>query len=132
MADLSNIFAICSHGRAYEYFTESISNARSACSFKAVECKDYSSYTKGECNSCNINSMGFSSRKPFNGNQDNRYYISTNAEARFCRIDQLMSINKRIKQRDEKYCNSSSMNRFCFLTVTYIIFLNIIYSFILN
>ena len=76
--DFFSLFSICSHGRAYEFFTESI---RSPCGFISDECKSYSSFEKGECKRCASNSMGFNSTKKENPTS---YYLQTFPDNSFC------------------------------------------------
>lgn len=90
----------CSHGRAYDYFTESISKDPSACMFTQYQCSSYSNFLRGRCNNCTSNVMGFNSVKPPNGSV--RYYGRTNQMSLFCN-----TAVPDLSTSDNFYCNSS-------------------------
>lgn len=74
-----NLAFACSHQRAYSYFIESITNRD--CEFTGYKCKNWETFEKNECLSCETNTMGFYSKKPCN---NTIYYLNVNPESLFC------------------------------------------------
>jgi hypothetical protein len=75
-----NLFAICSHNRAVQYFIESI-RYRAKCRFLASQCSTWDFYTRQLCERCGKNQMGFFSMRP---NSPATYYLNVNSNTPFC------------------------------------------------
>lgn len=111
--DFSKIFLICSHGRAYEYFTESITNG--SCDFRSVECRNYGEYLKNRCNNCKTNQMGYKSTKPV---KDTYYYLKTNKAENFC-----VNFQGGTASENNPYCANSAVSLKFHFVFYFVIFL---------
>nr|XP_042898983.1 pancreatic triacylglycerol lipase [Parasteatoda tepidariorum] len=80
----------CDHGRANEYFLESINNSN--CKFLAVQCSSYKDFEKGLCspNNSTINEMGFHAVQLPNLDLPAKFYLRTNASSPYCIEDSIL------------------------------------------
>ncbi|EFX89464.1 hypothetical protein DAPPUDRAFT_303061 [Daphnia pulex] len=74
--DIIDLATGCSHGRAPDYFTESIT---SRTAFTATKCADYDTWKLGRCSANAQTSMGLSVSTSATGD----YFLDTNSEAPF-------------------------------------------------
>ncbi|KAG8186239.1 hypothetical protein JTE90_008765 [Oedothorax gibbosus] len=80
-----DVFGACDHGRANDYYLESINNYE--CKFLAVQCSNYNDFEAGLCSPCNhtVSVMGFRN-KPLPGiERSARFFLKTNEQSPFCR-----------------------------------------------
>ncbi|CAG4985811.1 unnamed protein product [Colias eurytheme] len=73
---------ICSHGRACEYFDESISYTAEK-GFIAYLCKSWEEFSNGKCKN-EFSSMGY----PASSNSRGNYYLRTKNESKYAEIDE--------------------------------------------
>lgn len=72
------IASLCSHGRAIEYYIESIN---SDCKFLSYQCSSWTNYEKNLCQECDTNTMGFKSERK---DKATFYYLKVNSESPWC------------------------------------------------
>lgn len=89
-----NIFSVCSHGRANDYFIESIN---SKCGFTSTQCYNWNQFQKGLCKSCLQNQMGFASYR----SAKSSYFLDVNS-----RPDHCVAVNYPAGPGRDKYCVS--------------------------
>jgi hypothetical protein len=75
-----NLFSICSHSRAIQYFIESMRD-NDVCQFMGTQCSTWDLFSREECSRCGKNPMGFYSQKP---KEPSIYYLNVSSEAPFC------------------------------------------------
>lgn len=95
--DITNSFFVCSHGRAYLYYIESLTNSN--CNFLSNKCSSWENYKKGRCYNCESNLMGFYSTKPV---VNSYYYLSVNSQSNFCVTPTFTNSTS-----DNSYCSNS-------------------------
>ena len=72
------IASLCSHGRAIEYYIESIN---SDCKFLSYQCSSWANFDKNLCQDCDTNTMGFKSQQK---EKATFYYLKVNSESPWC------------------------------------------------
>ncbi|GAB6026584.1 hypothetical protein CHUAL_012997 [Chamberlinius hualienensis] len=83
----------CSHGRAIEYYAESIPTSHGRCRFRSFPCEDYDSFKANLCHSCGDNDsqcaeMGFSADKYAELNPIpavDGFYLQTSSKLPYCK-----------------------------------------------
>jgi hypothetical protein len=110
---LPNIFSVCSHSRAYEYFMESINSNKSSCEFVSTRCSSWKNYRRSRCSTCQQNRMGFHSQKVTN--ETVTYYLDVQKAAPHCVNKTFMSFNV----SSSRYCSDAGPSKFNFSLVSF-------------
>jgi hypothetical protein len=97
-----NLFSVCSHSRAIQYFLESMRD-NDECQFMGTQCASWDLFTREECSRCGKNQMGFFALKP---KEPSVYYLNVNSEMPFC----LRETNTSSSRSTLIYCSSANVN----------------------